>query len=167
MQVRMCSIFMLPLAIVPGATFAQTHRRLCTEESVRPSFFLTDRNRLANKQILSRVFGRTFAFRRVDRDASRNLRYTIYLREDGSSLTKCEAQHGPGSSWGPCRITGDPGTGRIVGAWRIEGHLLCGKTMLTSTTPGGCFSVHEDSGRIALKQVSGDPACLEGDWEPQ
>lgn len=166
MFARFCLILGAVLGLVPATASAQGHQRLCTEASVQPSFAPTEKNRLPDAQIKARLFGNTFGYKRASRNQVHNLRYTIFFRPDGSSLVKCESQRVGTSDWRACAITGDPKSGRIVGAWRIENSQLCGKMMLTSTEPGGCFSIHESGGRIAAKQVSGDPACLEGDWEP-
>jgi hypothetical protein len=146
------------------ASAASARAQGCTEDSKRPSFALTDANRLSADQINARLIGRRATFARIS-TAGVTLRLTAIWRPDGSSFGTCEFRNRMGDL-APCGRTSAAGGGRDVATWRISDP----RGILCSTRTGGpdreeyCYSLHEQGGRYAMKLLSGTLVCLPGNF---
>ncbi|HEY7609552.1 MAG TPA: hypothetical protein VIF14_10005 [Alphaproteobacteria bacterium] len=150
------------------AAGARAQGGACTDDTKRPSFELSDANRMTPEQFIARIVGRSFTYTRIQSDRPLDMRFTRVYRDDGSFSSICEARPRTGREirdWRPCtRVTATGGT-RDVGIWQFSGArgVICEQRTGAADPRPVCYSFHEQGGRIAVKLVSGPPLCLPGD----
>ena len=155
------------LAFAAGDAFAQSGRvGRCSLESQKASFATTAANRLNAQAIQDRVIGKRTRLMRRQFERPIVFRITNIFRTDGSLSTQCEWQTQAGG-YAPCTGTTDRGGARDVGTWRLDrsGSLCVARTSGVRGQDEACLSVHHDGGRYAMVLLSGEVACVAGDFE--
>jgi hypothetical protein len=129
-----------------------------------PPFVLTAEKRLADGQILALLAAKRMVFtRRLYAEPQHDRRFSVFFRDDGSFVSRCERRAVGGGAWSECPSIDGRRTsgGREGGVWRVASGQLCIGRLRNQDEV--CYAAYRDGGRIYLQLASGGPTCLPGE----